>query len=147
MLNGPGAGCTSAPFDVEITDKRIFPEVTLTSFSNTACDPGFFEGAIAVEVVDNSPAVGAPGFTYTWSGTNPTAIAAAAFPAPNDGDGDGLDLDEDNPLNLKEGTYNMTVQSNKSRCITNASTSLLKNGTPVITQTVTATDQLLCTAD
>ncbi len=138
----PGAGCKSAPFKVDILDKRIFPVATLTPFANTSCDPAFFEGEITVKVTDNSTAVGPAGFTYNWAAGNPTAIASTV--ASN---GDATGADGDNPKLLKEGTYDMTVQSNKSLCISNATVTIFKNATPVITQQVLATDQVLCSND
>ena len=146
----PGAGCSSGPYQVIMQDDRIFPVATLTPFSNTSCssNPLAQEGEITISVTDNTTATGPPvGFTYTWNGGNPTVIAAAAFPATNDGDGLGTDGDEDHPIGLREGVYNMTVQSNKSGCTSTASTTILKNAVPVFVQTVTAVDQVLCGND
>lgn len=152
----PGAGCPSAPFQVTIQNKQIFPVAVLTPFANTACSPAAadMEGEITIEVTDTSPAVGAAGFTYIWDGTNPTPIAAAN-PGTSDGDGlgggdtDGLgtDNDEDHPRTLQEGDYKVTVTSNKSGCSIDATTKILKNLTPVFIQNVVAVDQVICNPD
>ncbi|HEY0740106.1 MAG TPA: gliding motility-associated C-terminal domain-containing protein [Chryseosolibacter sp.] len=144
---GPGNGCSSAPYTVAVLDRRIFPVVTLTPFANTSCslDPLEFEGEIEITVGDASPAVGPAGFDYTWNAGTGTALVSNN-PA-NDGDGNGGDGDDDNPTALREGTYSITVTSNKSGCPSTAQTEIFKNSTPVFTQLVTPTDQVLCSAD
>lgn len=144
--NGPGNGCSSAPYSVSILDRRIFPVVTLTPFANTSCSlvPAQFEGEIEVRVADATPAGFALGYDYTWNAGTGTAIVSAN-PANN---GNGInDVDDDNPRQLREGTYNITVLNNASGCSSNGQTEIFKNSTPVFTQLVTPTDQVLCTAD
>jgi hypothetical protein len=144
--NGPGNGCSSAPYSVSVLDRRIFPVVTLTPFANTSCSlvPADFEGEIEVRVADATPAGFALGYDYTWNAGTGTAIASAN-PANN---GNGVnDVDDDNPRQLREGTYSITVLNNASGCTSTGLTEIFKNSTPVFTQLVTPTDQVLCSAD
>ena len=142
----PGTNCASAPYSVVLQDKSIKPIVTLTPLANTSCDPAFFEGEITVTVTDASPA-GVTNFTYAWDNVNDPTSIITANPGANNGNGSGADGDEDNPKNLKEGTYNITVTSNLTTCTSTASTTIFKNGTPVFTQLVISTPQVLCNPD
>jgi gliding motility-associated-like protein len=154
----PGAGCSSAPFTVTMANKQIFPVVALTPLANTSCNPAFYEGEIKVVVTDGSvnlpaPLPGAPFlYDYTW----PTTVTAIAPTTNNNGDGYGggdlnasnvVDNDGDHPKNLQEGGYSISVKNQQTGCISTASTTLFKNGTPVFTQLVQATPQVLCSAD
>jgi len=158
MAGGPGAGCTSAPFQVVIQDKRIFPVVSITPFANTSCDPGFFEGELRVKVTDASvnlpaPLTGSPyQFNYTWT----TAVTPIGASLNNDGDGFGggetdagsvVDNDQDHPVALQEGDYAIQVTNTQTGCQSIGSTKIFRNSTPVFTQLVTPTDQVLCSAD
>jgi large repetitive protein len=147
--NDVGRGCSSAPFTVNILDKRINPVVTLTPFANTACndiDPLYGEGSIEVRVADATLVAGPFTYTYAWSGTNPEPITTST-PGANDGDGNDLDSDEDNPGGLIQGTYAITVTNNQSQCSSIASTTIFQNSTPIIIPNATSTPQVLCSAD
>jgi len=160
-VNGqPGKDCQSAPYKVDILDKRVFPQVSLTPLANTSCDPLFFEGEIKVVVTDASmnlpaPLPGSPYvYDYNWT-TAPTVIASSSN---NDGDGYGIaggeldagnvmDNDGDHPTLLQDGTYVVSVTNKQTQCASTGTTTIFKNGTPVFTQLVTVTDQVLCAAD
>jgi gliding motility-associated-like protein len=142
----PGFGCTSAPFKADINDASIKPSVTLVGITNTACDVNY-EGKIQVLASDS----GGPGagmlYTYAWDPGNPVAIPITAN---NDGDGVGATdapADGDNPSNLKEGTYKVTVTNNATGCSTPAQVTLLKSTSPVVITSASHTDQKICNPD
>ncbi|MBI1768432.1 MAG: gliding motility-associated C-terminal domain-containing protein [Bacteroidetes bacterium] len=153
----PGAGCSAAPYKVDILDKRILPSVSLTPLANTSCDPAFFEGEIKVKVTDASVNIPAPltGIPFTYDYTWPTAVTAIAASAGNDGDGfgggendgAGIDNDNDHPKGLKDGNFIVTVTNAVTGCSSDGSTTIFKNGTPVFTQLVVSTAQVLCKPD
>jgi hypothetical protein len=68
-------------------------------------------------------------------------------PGTSDGDQDGIDGDNDNPVALSEGNYQLTVTNTQTGCMGTGSTTIFKNSTPVFTQLVAATDQVLCNPD
>ncbi|MBS1681223.1 MAG: gliding motility-associated C-terminal domain-containing protein [Bacteroidetes bacterium] len=139
-----GVGCVSSPFKVNIVNKAVIPVVTMTPSPNTACD-AFYEGKITI----NSSDSGGPGagqtYSYTWDGTNPTAIgntvANDGNPLTNLGDGDVTSA------NLRDGTYKISVVNNATGCAVRAQTNVLQSATPVVVTNSSHTDQLLCTAD
>lgn len=153
----PGAGCSAAPYKVDILDKRIFPSVSLTPLANTSCDPAFFEGEIKVKVTDASVNIPAPltGTPFTYNYTWPTVVTAIANSLGNDGDGfgggendgAGIDNDKDHPTALQDGAYTVTVTNAVTGCPSNGSTTIFKNSTPVFTQLVVPTAQVLCNPD
>jgi CHU_C Type IX secretion signal domain len=147
VAGSPGKDCFSSPYKVDILDRRIFPVATLTPLANTSCDPTFFEGAITVEVNDQTTVPGPFTYTYTWDNvSNPTVINTLS-PGSNDGDASGTDGDEDNPTGLQDGVYNVLVRNNQSRCESPAVTTIFKNATPIFIPEATATPQVLCSAD
>ncbi|HLZ16829.1 MAG TPA: gliding motility-associated C-terminal domain-containing protein, partial [Cyclobacteriaceae bacterium] len=149
---GPGLGCSSAPYKVDILDKRIFPVAALTPFANTSCDPAFFEGEIQVNVTDASvnlppPFPGAPfAYSYNWT-VSATPSLAGPVAGTNNGDGSAADGDGDDPKGLKDGNYTLAVTNTQTTCTSTASTTIFRNSTPVFTQLVIATDQVLCKPD
>jgi gliding motility-associated-like protein len=153
----PGAGCPSAPFNVEIKDNRIYPVATLVPFANTSCslNPALAEGEITVRINDASGVSGPFNYSYAWDNiNNPTSIATVAI-GSNEGDNFGggelqggvPDNDEDHPTGLFHGTYAITVTNNQTQCSSTASTTLFQNSTPVFTQAVIPSDQVLCFPD
>jgi hypothetical protein len=159
----PGAGCKSAPYQVDILDRRLYPSVTVTPFANTSCDPTFFEGEIRVKVTDNSlnAPVGGFKFDYNWTASaSPIALPVGTITTLNDGDGFGtgendgvgVDNDDDYISGLQENTvadplYTVEVTNETTLCKSTGSTIIYKNGTPVFTQLVVPTDQFLCGFD
>jgi gliding motility-associated-like protein len=141
-----GLGCFSAPFKVDILDDSEDPLFTLTPFSNTACDANF-EGSLTVLVTDPG-SVASPTYTYDWAATNPIDIEGGGGPiGGNDGDGSGADADGDNPLNLQDGTYQLTVVNDVTGCFTTGQSTILKTTVPVIIATATPVNQLICNPD
>jgi len=141
-----GLGCFSAPFKVDILDDSEDPLFTLTPFSNTACDANF-EGSLTVLVTDPG-SVASPTYTYDWAATNPIDIEGGGGPiGGNDGDGSGADADGDNPLNLQDGTYQLTVINDVTGCSTTGQSTILKTTVPVIIATATPVNQLICNPD
>ncbi|MFZ5973066.1 MAG: gliding motility-associated C-terminal domain-containing protein [Bacteroidota bacterium] len=153
IAGSPGRDCESAPYKVDILDRRIFPVATLTPFANTSCDPLFFEGEVAVNVTDASvnlpaPLPGAPfNYSYEWLQSATAALPVGPVPGVHDGDGDASDGDGDHPLALSEGAYRIRVTNIQTGCTADAATTIFRNGTPVFTQQVDATNQVLCGND
>ncbi len=155
----PGKDCSSAPYKIDILDKRLFPIPSLTPLSNTSCDPLFFEGEIKVKVTDASVNIPAPltGIPFTYSYNWTVAATAIAGSAGNDGDGFGggepetpgatIDNDKDHPKVLSDGSYSVTVTNDVTQCQSVGSTTIFKNGTPVFTQLVVPTAQVICKPD
>ena len=162
-VNGtPGAGCSSAPYKVDILNRQIFPVPSLTPLANTSCDPNFFEGEIKVNVADGSvnlpaPLPGAPYlFNYTWTASaSPITLPVGTTTLNNDGDGFGggendgvgIDNDGDHLKLLSDGVYTVSVTNTQTSCASTGTTTIFKNSTPVFTQLVTPTPQVLCSAD
>lgn len=148
----PGAGCKSAPFQVVIQNKQIFPVVSLTPLANTSCDPSFFEGGIKVKVTDASvnlpaPLAGAPYvYNYNWT-TSATPGFGGIIAGTHDGDQDGTDGDGDNPMGLREGSYLLEVRNTQTNCSSPGSTTIFKNSTPIFVANVTSLPQILCNPD
>lgn len=138
----PGSGCKSAPLKVTLNDVSVKPSVVLTAITNKACDTNY-EGQIQIQSSDSGgPGVGKL-YTYVWSAGNPIAIPTTA-----NNNGNGInDLDGDNPTNLKEGTYALTVTNNFTGCTSPAQVTLLQNATPIVVANATAVDQLICNPD
>ena len=153
----PGAGCNSAPFQVDILDNRINPVVTLTPFANTSCslNPVLAEGEIEVSISDASNAPGPFTYTYAWDNINNPTVINTLGAGTNDGDNYGggdlqggvPDNDEDHPRLLFHGLYLLTVTNNQTNCASTATTTIFQNSTPVFTQLVIPTDQVLCNPD
>jgi len=138
LTNGTGgSGCVTPPFQVVIKDVTINPTVTLTAFTNTACDNNY-EGKITVDAKDTGgPGVGKT-YAYVWDPLNPVVIANTPS---NNGVGNST------PANLKEGTYNVTVTNNFTNCATVSQTTLLQSATPIVVANATPVNQQLCSPD
>src|SRR5262249_25623877 len=62
-------------------------------------------------------------------------------------DGTGIDNDQDHPKALQDGAYTVTVTNVVTGCSSNGSTTIFKNSTPVFTQLVVPTAQVICKPD
>ncbi len=144
LNNGTGgSGCVTPPLQVAINDISVQPTVTLTPFTNTSCDASF-EGKITVLASDSGgPGAGQP-YAYVWDPANPVVIPNTGV---NNGNGSGADGDGDAPVNLKDGTYNLTVTNNVTNCVTIAQTTLLQSNTPILAVIASSTDQMICNPD
>ncbi len=151
VTNGPGLGCSSPPFKVDIQNKQILPIVAITPFANTSCDPTFFEGEVKVKVTDasvNLPFIPTPFvYNYNWTISATPAAISGIIAGTNDGDETGTDGDGDNPKGLKDGDYTVAVTNTQTGCTSTGSTTIFRNSTPVFTQLVIPTDQVLCNPD
>ncbi|MEO5601613.1 MAG: hypothetical protein ABIR06_11870, partial [Cyclobacteriaceae bacterium] len=135
----PGLGCVSAPINVNIQDKRIFPVLTLTPFSNTSCTVAF-EGQIEVDLTDASvPKVPAAAFNYdyTWTAVNPVGLTVPGPQAAQTGVNNLF-------TGLEDGTYQLQAVNAVTGCSTNATTTIIKNQTPVFVQNVDMVPQFYC---
>jgi hypothetical protein len=164
----PGKNCPSAPYKIDIQDKRVYPSVALTPLANTSCDPAFFEGEIRINVTDATPVappIGGFRYRYDWTASATAALPVGTFTTNNDGDGFGgipaendgvgLDSDGDHLSGLKENDpavpasayYRVTVTNATTSCQSIGSTQIFKNSTPVFTQSALSTAQVLCNND
>ena len=133
----PGLSCVSAPLNVTIQDKRVYPTVSLTSFTNTSCSTTAFEGSIKVNAIDSAgPGVGKT-YNYTWDAGNPSAIAMTS----------GSGVNNTTAANLKDGTYNLIVTNSVTNCSTPAQTIILQSNTPILALDISVVDQALCNPD
>jgi hypothetical protein len=166
-INGaPGKNCPSAPYKIDIQDKRVYPVVALTPLANTSCDPLFFEGEIRVNVTDASPVTAPPTgflFDYEWTASATAGLPVGTITDDNDGDafglgendGVGIDNDDDRVIGLKENDpntpalafYRIEVTNTTTSCQAIGSTQIFKNSTPVFTQSAISTPQVLCNND
>src|SRR5258706_8411319 len=114
----------------------------MTPFSNTSCTVAF-EGEIQVDVTDASKAKVPPmafNYDYAWNDPNAAGLTLPPNQAGQTGTGNVYQ-------NLQDGTYQVRVTNGITKCFMDAMTTILKNATPVFTQLVTPTDQVLCSAD
>jgi hypothetical protein len=135
----PGAGCVTPPYRVDVSDQHQNPTVALQPFSNTSCSTSIFEGSIKLRVTADATNVSGP-FTYAYTWTPNTPVT---FPS-NDGDGSGLDGDGDNPTGLLDGPYAVNVKNIQTGCIVSASTTIIKNETPIFLTNAVPFPQLYC---
>jgi hypothetical protein len=141
--NGPGAGCETAPINIDIADKREFPVITLTPFSNTSCTTDF-EGEIEVDVSDQSVAKVPPvadNYNYTWSAISVAGGLPANLTTGLTNPYDGID---NVFTQLEDGAYQLTAVNNVTGCSSIAQTSIVKNQTPVFVQDVDMIPQFYC---
>ncbi len=151
----PGKDCSSAPYKIDIADKRIFPSVALKPFANTSCSGNVidYEGEIEVTVTDGSVSNAAHtltnpfSYTYNWTKTATPTVISGAIAGTHDGDASNADSDGDNPINLKEGDYELTATNTQTGCSALGSTTIYQNSTPVFTQLVSAVPQVVCNPD
>src|SRR5690606_26380734 len=133
--NGPGRGCSSAPFRVEIVDKRVYAVIGLSPFANTSCDTALFEGDIGVDVTDASIVASTYTYDYHW-----TSLSGTLPPGTTVGN-DGVD----NVFGgLQEGTYQLEAVNTVTGCSSTLQTTIQPNATPIFVQTVLSTPQHLC---
>jgi len=136
----PGAGCKSAPFRIDIDDRRTNPVVSFATLANTACD-GNFDGRITV----NSNTLSGPGvgsnYDITWVAPIPTGSTIAN--ATNVGASyNTLASDV-----IGAGTFTALVTNRTTQCATQAPVTMVNNPQPLDVLTVTKTDQLICYPD
>jgi hypothetical protein len=129
-IGSPGFGCVSAPYRVDILDKRNYPVVQLTPTFNTACslDSAFFEGTITIDADEDG--IGAAGnYTYTWSADDPANNSAIVKSTPPVSTGDGVD---DLQEGLRDDVYTINVKNDITGCSVDASVEITKSTIPVI---------------
>jgi gliding motility-associated-like protein len=123
---GPGMGCSSAPFRVEIFNNVSLPNVTLTPVANTACsqDAAIFEGSISIRAFDNSgPGVGSA-YNYAWT---PADAANTSNFTLLTGPGTG-----ETQASLRDDSYTVRVTNQTTGCFVDALTSITKSELPVV---------------
>ena len=130
-----GVGCTSASFSVNIAANKVNPQITLTPFSDTSCDPTFFEGGIQVDVTTASgPGVGGT-YDYTWVPTG-----GPGEPANSVGNSGVANIIN----NINDGSYTLTALNQLSGCFNTLSTTIARAAPPVFTVNATATNLTNC---
>lgn len=132
-----GVGCFSAPFKVQVNDKTVNPQMTLTPASNTACDANF-EGSIQVDV--STPAVYGP--PYASPGTGATYFYDWNTAAPADSPGNSGTANVFN--SLQDGSYTLIATNEATGCTVTGSTDIIKTATPIVVASATHNDQFIC---
>lgn len=142
--NGPGLGCSSAPFRVDILNRISFPNITVDAFANTACsdDPDYFEGSARLNVTETGAGAGAT-YEYTWSANDPlnTSTVLTLVPKPT-GTGNG-----DLQGGLRDDVYTIDVLNTVSSCVVTAQTQIVKTTLPVIIAQADTDPKMICNPD
>jgi hypothetical protein len=150
----PGAGCSTLPIRVNITDEHINPEITdLDAFANTSCDAAIVEGRIELDVNTPSLVGSESGSSYTvvWTPANAT-VGNAVIPAasssltipPTYSFPPALNTPADA---LGEGTYTITVTNDYSNCSVTGQAVIVPQRYPLAIISVDKVDQLICNPD
>src|SRR5690606_5396639 len=121
-----GIGCTSAPYTITIGSTTVNPQLTLTPFGDTSCDPTFFEGSIEVDVV--TPSGPGNGGTYTYNWVPNGGAGQPANSAANSGVNNLF-------TNLNDGNYTLTAINELTGCSGSLSTAIVREAPPVFTLT------------
>ncbi len=121
-----GLGCTSAPFTFTIGKNTVNPQITLTPFGDSSCDPNFFEGQIQVDVITPSGPGNGGTYAYQWT--------------PNGGPGQPVNTTANTGINdlftdLNDGGYALTSTNEVTGCSVSLSTTILRAPPPVFTLT------------
>lgn len=135
-----GVGCTSAPFNITITEDIEEPVITLTPLGDTSCDPTFFEGSILVNVVTPGPSPGAGGtYTYTWVPNGAPGSGAPANSVGNSGINNLQAGINENPV-----PYVLTARNEITGCLNSLATTVVRDTPPVFTLAALANNLTSC---
>lgn len=155
----PGAGCTTVPVRVEITQEVNNPAITaLTPFANTSCETGTVEGRIELKV-ETIAAVAAESnatYSYTWTAGDPVNNPAGSGVANNVDNATATNLmilpqgyvapPASGPA-LKNDTYTITVTNDYSSCRVTGQAVITPQRYPVTLISFTQQDQMICYPD
>lgn len=144
---GPGLDCKSVEERIDISDRSLVPEFTITPTSNTSCDLTVFDGSLSVVVVNPGSLPATNGYDYTWVATPIASTPPSSNPLdPTDNmDGDGAGVDGDNPTGLKDGTYTLNIVNTNTQCISkNATATIGIEGRPNVTLSLSKMDKQFC---
>src|SRR5258706_15811404 len=62
---GPGRTCSSAPYKVDILDRRLFPKVDFTSLANSSCNVAKPNGSVTANATEQNGTNTGP-YTFSW---------------------------------------------------------------------------------
>lgn len=130
-----GIGCTSAPYTITIGSNTVNPQLTLTPFGDTSCDPTFFEGSIQVDVVTSSGPGNGGTYTYQW-----TPTGGAGQPTNSIANTGVSNLFTD----LNDGNYSLTAINETTGCFSSLATTIQREAPPVFTLTATPVNLTDC---
>src|SRR5258706_3220862 len=75
VVGGPGRTCSSAPYKVDILDRRLFPKVDFTSLANSSCNSTKPNGSVTANSSEQNGTNTDP-YTFTWT------LNSLALPMP-----------------------------------------------------------------
>ena len=138
---GPGFGCSSAPYRVDILERIKYPNITVVPFANSACadDANFFEGSASITIQETGVGAGAT-YEYTWSAGDPsnTSLVLTQNPKPT-----GLG-NVDLQAGLRDDNYSIDVFNPITGCIVTAQTIIIKTAIPVVITEAGSTPKPIC---
>jgi large repetitive protein len=134
---GPGLNCSSAPYKVDIQDKRLFPKVAFASLANSSCNIALPNGSVTANASEQNGTNTAP-YTFIWT-LNSGALAPTSTQTQPTNNSSVI-------ANALDGTYVATATNTISGCPIDASFNLQLDqvrSTPNIID-VTSIDPLDC---
>ncbi|MDQ2656923.1 MAG: hypothetical protein M3Y60_05840, partial [Bacteroidota bacterium] len=135
-LSGTGGiGCSSTPYNVNISNKKVLPQITLTPFGDGSCDPAVFEGSLRVDVTTATGPGIVGTYAYTW-----LPNGAAGQPINSAGNSGAANVYN----NINDGTYQVTAVNEVTGCSNTLGTTIMKIAPPVFTVNALATELTNC---
>jgi hypothetical protein len=107
-LTGPGQGCQSAPFQVEVEDERERPELDFNPTANLSCDPNLPDGRLSV-TIHPLPSGGTPDYTVQWFAGGLPVNPSSPIDVANGGNTTEI-------FDVLEGTYSVRITNDDSGC-------------------------------
>ncbi len=119
-----GLGCASPAYNLNINSNKVTPQITLTPFGDSSCDPAVFEGGLQVDVVTSAGPGNGGTYAYTWTPTGSAGQPVNA--AGNTGVANMFN-------NINDGSYELTALNETTGCATTLSAAVPKIAPPVFT--------------
>ena len=138
ITGSPGLDCPSAPFKVDILDKRLFPKVDFTSIPNSSCNVSLPNGTVFINASEQDGNNIDP-YSFAWT-FNGGALMPPALESSTS--------NSSTVTNALDGAYSVMVTNTNTGCPVDGSYNLILDqtrSTPNIID-VTVIDPLDCNA-